>query len=252
MIFLAVDTSLQATSVAIMEITLTKVTKILAEQYLNVELTHSETTQFILEKCLSDARLELKDIDYFVAVTGPGSFTGLRIGVTLVKTLAATQKKECIAVNSLSALAYDVERHFHDDAKTLVVPMIDARNERVFAEVINKHKIVYPPQGIAFEDLLKLLQQKYKSKECSLLMVTVSHLPYMYKYADALANFKEFNMIETEVTATKALYLVAEMYKEHVCTFVHYNDLQPNYYALSQAERSKLKQPYRAQVAPTK
>lgn len=236
--FLAIDTSLQATSAAIMEIGATSTKMLLAEQYLNVDLTHSETTQCLVESCIKNAHLQLSDIDYFVAVTGPGSFTGLRIGVTLTKTLAATQKKPCIAVNSLSVLAYKLRKIYRSDPRTMIIPLIDARNERVFAQVIAQNKLLYETQGIAFADLLDSLLRKFRG-ECQLIFVSTGDLPFFAKYANSLANFRSFYLIKHELTAAKALDLVAEDYIKHTCQFLPYNDLQPNYYALSQAERSR-------------
>lgn len=240
MIFLAVDTSLQATSVAIMEIGATSEKHILAEQYLNVPLTHSETTQSLVESCLASANLALKDVDCFVAITGPGSFTGLRIGVTLVKTLAATQNKPCVAVNSLAALAYKVTRLFRNEANTIVVPLIDARNERVFAQVFVRSESLIPTQALAFSDLLDLLQRQFKPEKSQVIFVTSTDLPFFAKYAAQLAEFQTFQLFKTELTAAKAVDHVADEYIDHTCEFLAYNDLQPNYYAVSQAERNKV------------
>lgn len=121
MIFLAIDTALQATSVALVELTTGNKTKLLTSFYLDGALTHSETTLPLLEQALAAARLSLADIDFFVAVTGPGSFTGLRIGVTLVKTLAYTQKKPCIVVRSLDCLTYSVS-----SISEIAVPVAEA------------------------------------------------------------------------------------------------------------------------------
>lgn len=239
MIFLAVDTSLQATSVAIMEIDQAGTKKVLASEYLNVNLTHSETTQALVESSLASSNLSLKDVDYFVAVTGPGSFTGLRIGVSLVKTLACTQKKPCIAVNTLSALAYETATVFKNDSHTLIVPLIDARNERVFAKIISSTEVLMETQGLAFKDLLALLERDFAKTEKKVIFVTCSNLAFFVKYKEELANLKTWQLLETELTAQKALTFLSEAYVANKCKIINYNDLQPNYYALSQAERSK-------------
>ena len=72
-------------------------------------LTHSEIMMREVDRCLSERGLALGDFDAFAAVVGPGSFTGIRIGVTTVRALCQALGKRCLAVNSLERLAYHVE-----------------------------------------------------------------------------------------------------------------------------------------------
>lgn len=72
-------------------------------------LTHSEIMLREVDRCLSERGLALGDFDAFAAVVGPGSFTGIRIGVTTVRALCQALGKKCLAVNSLERLAYHAE-----------------------------------------------------------------------------------------------------------------------------------------------
>ncbi|MDE7194741.1 MAG: tRNA (adenosine(37)-N6)-threonylcarbamoyltransferase complex dimerization subunit type 1 TsaB [Oscillospiraceae bacterium] len=81
--------------------------KIIAEQFLNNGHTHSETMLPMVESMLKNAGVSLADLDSIAVTAGPGSFTGLRIGIAAVKGMAVGAKKPCIAVSTLEAIAYN-------------------------------------------------------------------------------------------------------------------------------------------------
>lgn len=81
--------------------------KIIAEQFLNNGHTHSETMLPMVESMLNNAGVTLADLDCIAVTAGPGSFTGLRIGIAAVKGMAVGAKKPCIAVSTLEAVAYN-------------------------------------------------------------------------------------------------------------------------------------------------
>ena len=81
--------------------------KIIAEQFLNNGHTHSETMLPMVESMLNNAGVTLADLECIAVTAGPGSFTGLRIGIAAVKGMAVGAKKPCIAVSTLEAVAYN-------------------------------------------------------------------------------------------------------------------------------------------------
>lgn len=81
--------------------------KIIAEQFLNNGHTHSETMLPMVESMLKNAGVSLTNLDSLAVTAGPGSFTGLRIGIAAVKGMAMGAKKPCIAVSTLEAIAYN-------------------------------------------------------------------------------------------------------------------------------------------------
>ncbi len=89
--------------------------------------THSATLMPAVDECLAEAGVEIKDIDLFVTVIGPGSFTGLRIGLATVKGFAAVARRPVAAVGSLELIAADTA---FDGA--YIVPLIDARRGEVY------------------------------------------------------------------------------------------------------------------------
>ena len=98
---------------------------------------------------LDSIHLEIKDIDKIMVVNGPGSFTGIRIGVTLAKTLAYILNKEITTVSSLEAMALSTK-----DVITSV-PIIDARRGYVYAGIYDGlNNVIMPDQYIKLDALL--------------------------------------------------------------------------------------------------
>ena len=96
--------------------------------------THSETFMPLVHSVMERANIKHEDLDGYAVTVGPGSFTGIRIGVAAVKGMALAAGKKCIAVSSTEALARSCENAtMTPKNETLIVPAIDARNNRVFA-----------------------------------------------------------------------------------------------------------------------
>lgn len=119
---LAVDTSTMITSVGILDGEYT-----LGEYSLNQVKTHSELLMPMIDQLLKNLKLEFEDLDLLAVAKGPGSFTGLRIGMSAVKTIAQVLDKKIIGVSTLEALAYGVL------SDRLIMPIIDARGRRFFS-----------------------------------------------------------------------------------------------------------------------
>jgi len=122
---LALDTSTDVASVAISEAGV-----IIGEYSCNKGKTHSQKLMPMIQSLLDKVGLSAADMDAFSASIGPGSFTGLRIGVTTVKAMAFAAGKPVISVPTLDALAYNLPM-----STSLICPMIDARNNQVFTAV---------------------------------------------------------------------------------------------------------------------
>lgn len=89
--------------------------------------THSRQLMTMVDRALKMAGLLLRDIDGFAVTVGPGSFTGLRIGISAMKGFAAVTQKPVVGVSSLEALALQVS-----PTSRLICPMLDARNREVY------------------------------------------------------------------------------------------------------------------------
>lgn len=102
MLILALETSAKAASVALCEDK-----KLLAQFYMDIGLTHSETVLPATEAMLNTVSYKIEDIDLFAVAAGPGSFTGLRIGMAGVKAMAFAGHKPVVGVSTLEGLAYN-------------------------------------------------------------------------------------------------------------------------------------------------
>ncbi len=118
----AVDTSAKAVSAAILSDD-----KLISQVTLNTGLTHSETLLPICADLLKNARMCLDDIDLFAASIGPGSFTGLRIGISAIKGFAFAKQKPCAGVSSLLGLAMN-----HTDKQEILCAVTDARRDDAY------------------------------------------------------------------------------------------------------------------------
>ena len=101
--------------------------KLIGQTVINHKKTHSQKIMPQVENLFSLSELSVNDIDAFSAAVGPGSFTGVRIGVATVKGMAQALNKPCIPVSTLEALAYPLA--FFDG---IVCPILDARREQVY------------------------------------------------------------------------------------------------------------------------
>ncbi|MBS9335315.1 tRNA (adenosine(37)-N6)-threonylcarbamoyltransferase complex dimerization subunit type 1 TsaB [Fructobacillus sp. M1-13] len=106
---------------------------------------------------LSEQGVFLSDIDQIAVAKGPGSFTGLRIGITVGKVLADTLKKPLYAISSLQALAKQVQ--LEKQEKAIVLAMFDARNDNVFAGAYLADKPVLEDGHYPIDEVLLLIAQ---------------------------------------------------------------------------------------------
>ncbi|HHV47296.1 MAG TPA: tRNA (adenosine(37)-N6)-threonylcarbamoyltransferase complex dimerization subunit type 1 TsaB [Tissierellia bacterium] len=121
---LAVDTSTVIATCAVMEDE-----NLLGEYSLNQNMSHSENLVPMIKEVLDSLKLHVRDIDLYGVAVGPGSFTGLRIGIATVKAFAHVYNKPIVGISTLEALAFNLSFN------GLIVPMIDARRNRVYTGI---------------------------------------------------------------------------------------------------------------------
>ena len=108
---------------------------VIAEYSLNIKATHSERLIPAADKLLKDAGIDLKDLDGFAVSIGPGSFTGLRIGLATIKGFAMGCSKPITAVSTLEALAFNLAFAEHQ-----VCPILNARKNEVYTALFKSDR----------------------------------------------------------------------------------------------------------------
>ena len=101
--------------------------KTVCESFVSAGLTHSRTLMPMVDSMLKNSETSLESIDLFAVTVGPGSFTGLRIGIAAVKGMAFGSGKKCVGVSTLYATALSVK-----DRKGIICAVMDARCNQVY------------------------------------------------------------------------------------------------------------------------
>ena len=119
---LALDSSAVSASAAVLDDD-----KVLGEFFINTKQTHSQTLMPMVQQVLTQTKTSLEEMDLFAVSAGPGSFTGVRIGVACVKGMAFAQNKPCIGVSTLEAMAYPLSM-----LNGIICAVMDARCQQVY------------------------------------------------------------------------------------------------------------------------
>ena len=151
---LGIDTSGSALSVALLD-----GERLQAEYWVDHGLTHSQRLMPLLDELLHGVGVTLEEVDAFAVAKGPGSFTGLRIGVSTAKALGFAQEKPVVGIGTLEALCYQLPA-----CAGLLCPMLDARNHQVFTAVYywdsGGLKACLKPQPMTIVELRSWMQQR--------------------------------------------------------------------------------------------
>ena len=219
---LAIDTSATVASCAVVE-----GEKLVCEHILNNKLTHSQTIMPQVEAVLREGELTVADIDLFAAVTGPGSYTGLRIGVSAVKALAHAANKPCAAVSALEAMAYNLAC-----SNAIIVPIMDARREQVYNAIYRSNGNVLSeitaPRAISIIDCCKEIADMGE-KAVFLGDGLAVYRNIIKEQLGELAIFAPAN-INAQMAASAAVLAASKPQ-------ISYSELSPFYLRKSQAER---------------
>ena len=228
MLILAFETSAKAVSVA-----LTENGKLLGEAYQNTGLTHSQTLMVMAQDLLKQCNKKVTDVTAVAVAQGPGSFTGVRIGVAAAKGFAWGGEIPCVGVSTLEAMAETLGVW-----EGYVCPVMDARRSQVYNALFEAHCGTYTrireDRAISLEDLRKDLQN------CPgpiFLVGDGSNLCYntLLESLPGLVLPKEHRMHQR--AAGVALLAEKKLAAGEICDGAA---LVPNYLRLSQAERERM------------
>jgi tRNA threonylcarbamoyladenosine biosynthesis protein TsaB len=154
---LAIDTSAKVSSVSVVT-----EDKIISEFNIDTKLTHSQTLMPMLDAALKCANISITDIDAFAVANGPGSFTGLRIGIGAIKGLCYALDKPCVGVSTLKGLAYNLIGY-----NGIVCAVMDARCNQVYTALFEVDgtnvKRITDDAAISIDELAKILENYKKN-----------------------------------------------------------------------------------------
>lgn len=224
---LAIDTSNQVLGLA-----LVSENQVIGEYITNVEKNHSTRLMPAVEQLMKDCNLVPSDLDKIVVANGPGSYTGVRIGVTTAKTIAFALNIPVIGVSSLEALA--LQGQFFEG---LICPFFDARRGLVFTGLYEQqdNKVIHSmdDQNILFKDWLGHLKKIAKP----ILFLSPDIVKFQEEIIEELGELAMIPGPEFHVPQPARLGFT-HLYKE--ATPVH--ELDVNYLRLAEAEAKWLKQ----------
>ena len=217
MVILGVDCSSKQSSVCIM-----KDDRVIYTAVQATNTTHSQNFLPMIQGALTVCSLTPKDVDLYAVTLGPGSFTGLRIGLAAIKGMASANNTACIGVSSLKALAKAV------DLDGIVIPVFDARRRQVYGCVMDGDNVIC-------DDFCRDVSvlEKYMDTEKNVYFVGDGKT-LCYNTYKGYSNVKP-NSIELPCIAQGACLLAKAEYELNGVK-THF-DLSPSYLRLSQAER---------------
>ena len=227
MLILAFETSAKAASVALLEDG-----KLLGESYQNTGLTHSQTLMVMAENLLSQCGKTVADVTAAAVAAGPGSFTGVRIGVAAAKGFAWGREIPCYGVSTLEAMALSLGAY-----QGYICPCMDARRSQVYNALfyVNHGTLERMSEDRAIS-LAELGTELKSLKEPIFLVGDGSNLCYntLLESVPNLVLPPEHRMHQRAVGVALAARKMAEAGDPGDA-----NALSPNYLRLSQAERER-------------
>lgn len=205
---------------------------IISNAFVNVKCTHSQTLMPLVESVLASSMLTLNDIDGFAISKGPGSFTGIRIGISAVKGLAASESKPCVGVSTLSAIAEN-----YRDTDCIVCAVMDARCNQVYNALFSIENGVISrmceDRAILCDELAEELKQISQTDKS--IIIVGDGTDVFLSFTEGISNIKKSD-IKRRFQNAVGVGMAASKNFENGDT-VESSALLPLYLRLPQAER---------------
>ncbi len=227
MIWLGIDTSNTPLSVAIVNDGL-----IIAEIVQDTKLTHSVTAMPTIEELFEKVKMKPNEIDAIAVSEGPGSYTGIRIGVTIAKTLAWTLKKPLIGISSLKVVAANANLF-----SGLICSLFDARRQNVYAGVYKGETLetVLEEHHSGIKELL----QQLKEYNDPVLFVGLDVSKFEEEIRNELGEKALF--ASKNIQLPRASKLIELAMRESLPSIEDVHSFVPKYHRLAQAEAEWMK-----------
>lgn len=223
---LSIDTSSNVATVAILDDN-----KLIGEYIINNKKTHSVKIMPMIKELMDSLEIDIKDVDLYAASIGPGSFTGLRIGIATIKSLAHVCKKQVVGVPTIDAMAYNLAY-----TNGLIVPIMDARRERVYTGIYkwdnSDFEVIKENDVLEIDELLNILKEKNET----IIFTGDATEIYNKKIVEVLnekALFTPSHLSMPRASSVGALAMLKAKNNELQSCF----EMVPDYLRKSQAER---------------
>ena len=221
---LGIDTSTMAANVAVLEDD-----KLICEYTINTKKTHSQKLMPMIENILKLSDLDIKEIDAIAICVGPGSFTGLRIGMATAKAMAHVNNIPLIGVNSLEILGANM-----DLCDRNICSILDAQRNQVYMnKYILKDDKITELEEISIKPIDELLEEISSSNEDWVLVGEA-----VYKYKEKIEEISNITIPSPANNITKASTLCFVARDKMLANDQVYNcyNINPMYIRKSQAE----------------
>lgn len=210
--------------------------KLVAESVVNCGRTHSQKIMPQIQTMLEAAEIKCSDIDCFAVASGPGSFTGVRIGVATIKALAHGTKKPCIAISTLEGLADNI-RYFNG----IICPILDARRSQVYTALFEGGQDMSrlcEDMAMNVDELIdELKKPEYSNKD--IIFLGDGIFVYMEVIKEQLGNRAMFAPQNINLNkASSIAHLAINEFENGNAE--NYSNIVPQYIRMSQAERERL------------
>lgn len=223
---LSIDSSTASAACAVVEDG-----KLLGEVALNDKKQHSVILMPMIDSLLENLNLDIKEIDAFIVSSGPGSFTGLRIGMATSKGLAQANNKPFIGVSSLDALAFNLAY-----TSGIICPILDALRDNVYTALYSfndgKLERISDYMAVHIDELISIIKEKDSN---SVTFIGDAVYKFREKLEISLDNAyfapAHLNLARASSLGELGLMKLAEGYQDDLMTF------SPIYLRKSQAER---------------
>lgn len=224
---LSVDTCLSSCSVS-----LHFDEKLINEIFLNNGFTHSGTLAPAVDYILKFGDIKTREIDLFGVTNGPGSFTGIRIGLALIKGMAIPNNTPCISISSLYAIALNARF-----VEGYICVCVDARNNQVYNSVYRAHKgeieIIVKDRAILINDFVNELKEYGNN-----IFFVGDGAETCYNIAKSCLKNNDLVLLPSEYNYPRACRIGEKVFRAYNSGEICYGqDLVPQYLKLSQAER---------------
>lgn len=214
---LAIDTTTKKASVAF------KKGDTIYSKEIDNEITHSEKLLPLIDSILKDNNVTLNEIDLYAITLGPGSFTGVRIGIATIKAIAKVTGKKIFGTTSLELLALEGIKKYNSNSCNFVLSLMDARNGRVYYNLYEIVEGTLSPTDFAGNDYAQTVLENVKKYTEDNILITIDN--------NTICNIPDAVTVELDLRNIFDLDLTSNLND--------YLSIDAMYYRKSEAERTK-------------